>query len=165
MEQSTRTAECIRTCGKDIEQWTIEGVPQMIRSAEATMDEGPKVIVLACRWRYFAGSDIEGLKRLASEVDYRVVRTPCSGQVNADWIATALGSGAEAVMVLGGHAGCELTDDRSAAEDLLKDRVAQGGADPERLVVDWKCERAPEGIQDAVDRVVTTVKRPNAFPR
>jgi coenzyme F420-reducing hydrogenase delta subunit len=158
MEQSTRTAEGIRTCGKDIEQWTIEGVPQMIRSAEATMDEGPKVIVLACRWRYFAGSDIEGLKRLASEVDYRVVRTPCSGQVNADWIATALGSGADAVMVLGGHAGCAFTGDRSAAEVRLKEQVAEGGCDTERMVVDWNGPR-PQGIEGSVDRVVAAVKR------
>ncbi len=155
-----RTAEGRETCNKHIEQWTVEGMPQVIRTVESNTDA--EVIVLACRWRYFAGKDLEELKRLASEVDYRVVRTPCSGQVDGDWIAAALDSGAEAVMVMGGHDDdCAFARDPSAAENCLKTKAAQQGLDPERLVVDWSDERWPEGLQNSVDRVVARVKGPD----
>jgi heterodisulfide reductase subunit A2 len=153
-----RTAEGRETCNKSIEQWTLEGMPQVIRTIES--DTEAEVIVLACRWRYFAGKDLEGLKNLASEVDYRVVRTPCSGQVDADWIAAALDSGAEAVMVMGGHKDdCAFAREPEAAEECLKARVDRQGLDPERVVVDWSDESRPEGLQRSVDQLVDRVKK------
>ena len=161
-DDDMRTAECRETCNKHIEQWTVEGMPKVIRTIESDTDA--EVIVLACRWRYFAGQDLEELKRLASEVDYRVVKTPCSGQVEGDWIAAALESGAEAVMVMGGHKDdCAFAQEPEAAEKCLKDRAAQRGLDPERLVVDWSDESRPEGLQDSVDQVVAKVKKPTFY--
>lgn len=84
------------------EQWTIEGMPQTIRDAEESMGQGPHMIVLACRWRYFASKDLEGLKKLASNFDYRMVMMPCSGQVQANRIATALDSVDRVVEVVEG---------------------------------------------------------------
>lgn len=158
MKDDIRTAEGRETCNRNIEQWTLEGMPQVIRTIESDTDA--EVIVLACRWRYFAGKDLEGLKRLASEVDYRVVRTPCSGQVEGGWIAAALESGAEAVMVMGGHRDdCAYAREPEAAGECLKDRAARQGLDPDRLVVDWSDEKRPEGLQESVDRVVAKVRR------
>jgi hypothetical protein len=61
-------------------------------------------------------------------------------------------------MVLGGHAGCAFADERSVAEDRLKERVARDGGDPERMVVDWNGPRPP-GIDSSVDQVVAKAKR------
>ncbi len=86
------------------------------------------VIVLACRWRYFAAEDLEGLKKLALNMDYRIVRIPCSGQVQENWIETALDSGAGAVMVIGGHlATCAYTQDANGREKEPNTEMGSSG--------------------------------------
>ena len=162
MEQDKQTAGGRKACTGATEQWTLEGVPLLIRETEENEGGEPNVIVLACRWRYFAGSDLGELKRLASEVDYRVVRVPCSRKVSGEWVAAALDSGADAVMVLGGHTTCPLSGDRTKAEETLKCRVAQDGLDPERMIVDWKGDGTSEGMGVSVDRVIAAVKDPHA---
>ena len=126
------------SCKKKTEQWMIDGVPQLIRDAGANMGSIPHVIVLACRWRYFAAEDLEGLKKLALNMDYRIVRIPCSGQVQENWIETALDSGAGAVMVIGGHlATCAYTQDANGREKEPNTEMGSSGIDSSRLVVDW----------------------------
>jgi F420-non-reducing hydrogenase iron-sulfur subunit len=148
-----------RSCHSNTEQWTIDGMPQMIRDAGASMGPGPNVIALACRWRYFAAGDLDGLKRLASNVDYRLVLTPCCGQMDANWVATALNSGAEAVLVMGGHpANCSFSDDPAQGETNLRSLIKKLGVDPERLVVDWSVGENTTKFQGSVDRLMAAVE-------
>jgi coenzyme F420-reducing hydrogenase delta subunit len=148
------------SCQKNIEQWTIDGMPQLIRDAGASMGPGANVMVLACHWRYFAAEDLEGLKKMASNIDYRVVKMPCCGQVHGDWITTALDSGADAVLVLGGHpATCHYAKDPNAANGVPAIEDGSPGFDPARLQVDWSEGDRSKRFVGSVDKLVATVER------
>jgi F420-non-reducing hydrogenase iron-sulfur subunit len=148
------------SCHKNIKQWTIDGMPKLIRDAGASMGPGPNVMVLACRWRYFAAEDLEGLKKLASNLDYRIVRIPCSGQVQADWIATALDSGAGTVLIMGGHpATCSYTSDARCGDQMHSTVLGSSGIDPARLLMDWSVGGGSERFLKSVGQMVVTVEK------
>jgi F420-non-reducing hydrogenase iron-sulfur subunit len=151
-------ADAGSSCHKNIEQWTIDGMPQLIRDAGASMGPGANVMVLACRWRYFAAEDLMGLKKLASNFDYRVVKMPCSGQVQADWVSTALDSGADAVLIMGGHpATCHYAQDRIEGDQLLEATSGLQQFDPARLLVDWSEGDRSERFLGSVDQLIATM--------
>lgn len=148
------------SCHKNIEQWTIDGMPQLIREAGSSMGPEANVIVLACRWRYYAAEDLMGLKKLASTVNYRVVKMPCSGQVQADWIATALDSGADAVLVMGGHPStCHYAQDRTKGDRTPDEKPRLQEYDPARLLVDWSEGDRSERFLGSVDQLMATVEK------
>ncbi len=159
-------ADAGSSCQKNIEQWMIDGMPQLIRDAGASMGSGANVMVLACRWRYFAAEDLMGLKKLASNTDYRVIRMPCSGQVQANWIAAALDSGADAVLVMGGHpATCHFAQDSIEGDKMPNDGPGPQKFDPARLLVDWSEGDRSERFLGSVDQLVATVEKLRDMPQ
>lgn len=153
-------AEAGSSCQKNIEQRTIEGMPQLIREAGASMGPGANVVVLACHWRYFAAEDLMGLKKMASNIDYRVVRMPCSGQFQEKWITAALDSGADAVLVMGGHpATCHYVKYSNEAPQMPTLKNGPPGFDPARLLIDWSEGDRSERFVGSVDKLVATVER------
>ena len=111
---------------------------QSIREAESAMGPGRNVMILACHWRYFAAEDLEGLQKLASSINYRMVEIPCSGQVRSSWITTALELGAEAVLVMGGHPDtCQFAKCMKCGDMQNKDCSGGEQFDPARLSIDW----------------------------
>lgn len=116
----------------------IDGMSQLIKEAELSMGPGLNVMVLACHWRYYAAEDLEGLKRLGSKINYRMVEIPCSGQVHSEWITTAIDSGADAVLVMGGHPStCHFAKCKKCGNSMIKKDVAHAELHPARLSIDW----------------------------
>jgi coenzyme F420-reducing hydrogenase delta subunit len=153
-------AEAGSSCQKNIEQWSIDGMPKLIREAGASLGPGANVMVLACHWRYFAAEDLMGLKKLASNIDYRVVRMPCSGMFQEKWITIALDSGADAVLVMGGHpATCHYVEDLNEVGRRLDAKIGPPGFDPARLLVDWSEGDRSERFLGSVDQLLATVDK------
>ena len=61
----------------------------------------PKIVVIACNWCTYAGADLAGVSRMNYPTSVRVIRVPCSGRVNPQFIIRALQQGADAVFVSG----------------------------------------------------------------
>lgn len=130
-------AEAGNACRKNVEQWTINGAPQLIRDAGVSMGAGPNGIILACRWRYFAAEDIDGLKELASNTDCRIIRMPRSGQVQANWMAAAIDSGASALLIMGGHpATCHYSQGPDEGDPMPNGTIEPRALGPVPLPVD-----------------------------
>ena len=64
-------------------------------------DFEPKIIAFTCHWCAYAGADLAGLNRLQYPPNVRLVRVPCSGRVNPQFVLRAFERGADAVLVAG----------------------------------------------------------------
>ncbi len=72
------------------------------QAAQATRQEWtPKVVAFCCNWCAYAGADLAGLNRLQYPPNVRVIRVPCSGRVNPQFVIRAFQRGADAVLVAG----------------------------------------------------------------
>ncbi|WP_079907072.1 hydrogenase iron-sulfur subunit [Carboxydocella sp. JDF658] len=65
----------------------------------------PKIIGFCCNWCSYAGADLAGISRLQQPPNVRVIRVPCSGRVNPQFILKAFQHGADGVLVAGCHPG------------------------------------------------------------
>lgn len=73
-----------------------------VEQAQATQQEWtPKVVAFCCNWCAYAGADLAGLNRLQYPPNVRVIRVPCSGRVNPQFVIRAFQRGADAVLVAG----------------------------------------------------------------
>lgn len=61
----------------------------------------PKIVAFCCNWCAYAGADLAGLNRLQYPENVRMVRVPCSGRVNPQFVLRAFQRGADAVLVAG----------------------------------------------------------------
>lgn len=61
----------------------------------------PKIVAFCCNWCAYAGADLAGLNRLQYPENVRMVRVPCSGRVNPQFVIRAFQRGADGVLVSG----------------------------------------------------------------
>lgn len=61
----------------------------------------PVILGFACNWCSYAGADLAGLGRLSYPPNARVLRVPCSGRVNPQFIIRAFQRGVDGVLVAG----------------------------------------------------------------
>jgi len=72
-------------------------------AAQATQKEewAPKIVAFCCNWCAYAGADLAGLNRMQYPPNVRVIRVPCSGRTNPQFVIRAFQRGADAVLVAG----------------------------------------------------------------
>ncbi|MBZ4686977.1 MAG: F420-non-reducing hydrogenase iron-sulfur subunit [Clostridia bacterium] len=72
-------------------------------SVEAVKDTAwePKIVAFTCHWCAYAGADLAGLNRMQYPPNVRLIRVPCSGRVNPQFVLRAFQRGADAVLVAG----------------------------------------------------------------
>lgn len=61
----------------------------------------PKIIGFCCNWCSYAGADLAGVSRLQYPPSIRIIRVPCSGRVNPQFVIRAFQRGADGVLVSG----------------------------------------------------------------
>lgn len=61
----------------------------------------PKIIGFCCNWCSYAGADLAGTSRLRYPASIRIIRVPCSGRVNPQFVIRAFQRGADGVLVSG----------------------------------------------------------------
>ena len=61
----------------------------------------PKIVAFCCHWCAYAGADLAGLNRLQYPPNVRLIRVPCSGRINPQFVLRAFQKGADAVLVAG----------------------------------------------------------------
>jgi F420-non-reducing hydrogenase iron-sulfur subunit len=117
----------------------------------------PRIVAFLCNWCSYAGADLAGTSRLQYPPSIRIIRVPCSGRINPQYIIKALADGADGVMVSGCHPGdCHyLTGNMYARRrfSVLKRLLALAGYHPDRVHFTWVS--ASEGSRFA--QVVTEI--------
>ena len=116
---------------------------QVFAQLEAALSDRPeeKIIVFACNWCSYAGADFAGTSRLQYPTSTRVIRTMCSGRVDAKFVIHAFKRGAPVVLISGCHfSDCHYIDANRWTQrrvDRLWDRLERKGIRPERLQLEW----------------------------
>ncbi|MEW6522395.1 MAG: hydrogenase iron-sulfur subunit [Bacillota bacterium] len=101
----------------------------------------PTIVAFCCNWCSYAGADLAGTSRLQYPATVRIIRVPCSGRVNPQFIVRAFQRGADGVLVAGCHPGdCHYSTGNYYARRrfLLATRFLEYlGIEPGRLWVRW----------------------------
>ncbi|GAV23021.1 methyl viologen-reducing hydrogenase delta chain [Carboxydothermus pertinax] len=61
----------------------------------------PKIIAFFCNWCSYAGADLAGVSRMQYPTNLRIIRVPCSGRVNPQFVIKAFQRGIDGVLVSG----------------------------------------------------------------
>ena len=142
---------CVASCPQDaITQmhFTDEQIMAQVRAALEDKAE-EKVLVFACNWCCYSGSDLAGTSRFEYPPNSRIIRVMCSGRVDTDFVAEAYRLGAGMVLVGGCHlpTDCHYIAGNVHAKERIERyaKVVEGaGISPGRLR--WKEISAAEGL-------------------
>lgn len=61
----------------------------------------PNIVAFACNWCSYAGADLAGLNRLSYPPNVKLIRVPCSGRIDPQFVLRAFKRGADGVLVSG----------------------------------------------------------------
>src|SRR6056297_3387886 len=69
------------------------------------MSYTPNIVGFACQWCTYAGADLAGNLRAQYPSTVKLIRVPCSGRVEPEYVIEALSRGADGVFIGGCHFG------------------------------------------------------------
>jgi len=122
----------------------------------------PSILAFACHWCTYSGADLAGLNRMEYPANVRLLRVPCSGRVNPQYVLSALGKGADGVLVCGCHPGdCHYVSGNYYAKRRLmafKRLLEFTGLEPGRFQVRWISGSEAGKFRDTVTRVCEEVR-------
>lgn len=103
--------------------------------------ENPLIIVFACQWCAYQGADQAGSLKLTYPSNVYIIKVPCTGRIEPEFIIEALSKGADGVFIGGCHSGeCHYKDGNIKAKmriALLKQVLKETGFEPERIQIEW----------------------------
>jgi len=101
----------------------------------------PNIIVIACNWCTYQAADLAGSLRYSYPPTAKVVRVPCSGRVEPEFILEALINGADGVLIGGCHLGdCHYKEGNYKVQrrfKMLHKVLTELGIEPERVRLEW----------------------------
>jgi F420-non-reducing hydrogenase iron-sulfur subunit len=101
------------------------------------MDNQPVILAFCCHYCAYAAADLAGSMRLQYPDNVRVLRLPCTGKVEVDYILGAFERGVDGVIVAGClEGGCHFLEGNLRARkrvERAKQLLAEIGLQPERL--------------------------------
>ena len=97
----------------------------------------PVILAFCCHYCAYAAADLAGAMRLQYPGDVRVLRLPCTGKIEVNYILAAFERGVDAVFVAGClEGGCHFQEGNLRARrrvERAKQLLAEIGIEPERL--------------------------------
>ncbi len=123
----------------------------------------PRILAFACNWCTYAGADLAGLNRMKYPANIRLLRVPCSGRVNPQYVLEALQKGCDGVLVCGCHPGdCHYSTGNYYAKRRLmifKRFLEYVGLEPERFNVKWISASEAGRFRDTVKEFTEGVRK------
>ena len=102
-----------------------------------TMNNEPLILAFCCHYCAYAAADLAGSMRLEYPDNVRVLRLPCTGKVEIDYLLAAFERGIDGVIVAGClEGGCHFLEGNLRARkrvERAKELLAEIGLKPERL--------------------------------
>ncbi len=122
----------------------------------------PRIVGFACNWCTYAGADLAGLSRLQYPPSIRLIRVPCSGRVNPQFIVRAFQRGADGVLVAGCHPGdCHYSTGNYFTRRrflLMQSLLEYMGMDPRRFQARWISGSEGPKFQQVVTQMTEDIK-------
>jgi coenzyme F420-reducing hydrogenase delta subunit len=100
-------------------------------------NDNPVILAFCCHYCAYAAADLAGSMRLQYPDNVRVLRVPCTGKVEVDYILAAFERGVDGVIVAGClEGGCHFLEGNLRARrrvERAKQFLLEIGLEPERL--------------------------------
>jgi coenzyme F420-reducing hydrogenase delta subunit len=101
------------------------------------MSDEPLVLAFCCHYCAYAAADLAGSMRLQYPANVRVLRLPCTGKIEVNYLLAAFERGADGVIVAGClEGGCHYLEGNLRARrrvERARQLLAEIGLQPERL--------------------------------
>ena len=101
------------------------------------MKKEPIVLALCCHYCAYAAADMAGSMRLQYPANIRVLRMPCTGKIEENYLLAAFEMGVDGIMVAGClEGGCHFLEGNLRARrrvERVKELLEEIGMDPERI--------------------------------
>ncbi len=101
------------------------------------MNEEPLVLAFCCHYCAYAAADLAGSMRLQYPQNVRVLRLPCTGKIEVNYLLTAFEGGVDGVIVAGClEGGCHFLEGNLRARRRVqraKELLGEIGLEPDRL--------------------------------
>jgi F420-non-reducing hydrogenase iron-sulfur subunit len=101
------------------------------------MDEQPLILAFCCHYCAYAAADLAGSMRLQYPANCCVLRMPCTGKIEINYILAAFERGVDGVIVAGClEGGCHYLEGNLRARrrvERARQLLAEVGLEPERL--------------------------------
>ncbi len=101
------------------------------------MDREPIILAFCCHYCAYAAADLAGSMRLQYPGTVRVLRLPCTGKIEVDYLLAAFERGVDGVIVAGClEGGCHFQEGNLRARrrvERAKQFLEEIGIEPERL--------------------------------
>ena len=111
--------------------------PSLAQESGGRMNEEPLILAFCCHYCAYAAADLAGSMRLQYPGNVRVLRLPCTGKLEVNFILAAFERGVDGVIVAGClEGGCHFLEGNLRARrrvERTRDLLAEIGLEPERL--------------------------------
>ena len=136
---------------------------QTIEDKSISENWEPKIIAFLCNWCSYAGADLAGVSRIQYPPNIRIVRVPCSGRVNPNFIIKSLTDGWDGVIVSGCHPGdCHYISGNLVARRrfaILKELLEFFGIEPGRVNIMWASAAEGERFANLIKKATNIIKK------
>ncbi len=128
-----------------------------------------RIIGFLCNWCSYGGADAAGTARFSQPTDLRIIRVPCSGRVDPMFVAKALLSGADGVLVSGCHPrDCHYSEGNFYARrrlEMLRRFLPIIGVDEGRFEYIWVSASEGSRWRDMVTAFTDKIHKLGHMPR
>jgi F420-non-reducing hydrogenase iron-sulfur subunit len=159
---------CATACGKQWHtpwnrQWSFrEG------DENKTMDEEPLILAFCCHYCAYAAADLAGSMRLQYPDNVRVLRLPCTGKLEVNYLMAAFERGVDGVIVAGClEGGCHYLEGNLRARkrvERARQLLREIGLEPERLEMFNLSSAEGTRFAEIVTTMVQRLKQLGASP-
>jgi coenzyme F420-reducing hydrogenase delta subunit/ferredoxin len=123
----------------------------------------PKIVAFVCNWCTYLGADLAGTNRLDYPANVRIIRLPCTGRIDFNFIVRAIQLKADAVLVSGCHPGdCHYTSGNYHARRrwmLFRPLLEVLGFDLRRIHFTWISAAEGRKFQQVVTEITEQTRQ------
>ena len=128
----------------------------------------PKILAFCCNYCAYAAADLSGSMRLQYPPNIRIIKTPCTGRLEVQFLLKAFEKGADGVLVAGClEGGCHFIDGNLFAKKRVNstcDMLAEFGLEKERLKMVNVSASMARPFTEIVHEMVDTIKKLGPSP-
>jgi coenzyme F420-reducing hydrogenase delta subunit len=132
------------------------------------MDDEPLILAFCCHYCAYAAADLAGSMRLQYPGNVRVLRLPCTGKLEVNYILTAFERGVDGVIVAGClEGGCHYLEGNLRARrrvERTRQILAEIGLEPDRLEMFNLSSAEGPRFAEIVTTMVQRIKRLGRSP-
>ena len=132
------------------------------------MDDEPLILAFCCHYCAYAAADLAGSMRLQYPGNVRVLRLPCTGKLEVNYVLSAFERGADGVIIAGClEGGCHFLEGNLRARrrvERAQQLLAEIGLEPERLEMFNLSSAEGTRFAEIVTTMVERIKRLGRSP-